>query len=125
RSQVSGILYLDHCIFVRRDVLLKIGGVPDMDIFEDTALSVALGKWGKPAIAPGKVITSARRFKSRGIYQQALLNQLLKLMYYANLDPKRLNWLYERKSQINVNYTAASSQPSDQPSNQTPDHNGP
>jgi len=100
----QGILYLDHCIFARRQVLVEVGGVPDMDIFEDTALSVALGKVGKPAIASGNVITSARRFRQRGIYQQAALNQLLKVMYYAQLDPKRLNWLYERESQINVEY---------------------
>ena len=65
--------------------------------FEDTALSLALAKWGRPAIAPGKVITSARRFCDRGIYRQAALNQLLKLMYLTRQDPKRLNWLYERK----------------------------
>ncbi|MEL7350819.1 MAG: glycosyltransferase [Cyanobacteria bacterium J06649_5] len=104
----QGILYLDHCIFARRQALIEIGGVPDMDIFEDTALSLALAAYGKPhgkpAIAPGRVTTSARRFKARGIYQQALLNQLLKVMYYANLDPKQLNWLYESKSQINVAY---------------------
>ena len=104
RSQRQRILYLDHCIFARRQVLIDIGGVPDMDIFEDTALSTALAQWGQPAIAPGKVITSARRFRDRGIYRQALLNQLLKLMYYVRLDPKQLNRLYESKSQINVGY---------------------
>lgn len=104
RSQRQRILYLDHCIFVRRQVLIDIGGVPDMDIFEDTALSLALVQWGKPVIAPGNVITSARRFRDRGIYRQALLNQLLKLMYHSRLDPKKLNWLYESKSQINVGY---------------------
>ncbi|MGB3668698.1 MAG: glycosyltransferase [Phormidesmis sp.] len=100
----QNILYLDHCIFATKQVLLEIGGVPDMDIFEDTALSMALAKKGKAAIAPGKITTSARRFSQRGLYRQALLNQLLKLMYYAKLDPRRLNWLYESKSQINVGY---------------------
>jgi hypothetical protein len=104
RSQQQSILYLDHCIFVRRQALIDIGAIPNMDIFEDTALSLALAQWGKPAIASGKVITSARRFRSRGIYRQALLNQLLKLMYLTHQDPKRLNWLYESKSQINVGY---------------------
>ena len=107
------ILYLDHCIFARREALVDIGGVPNMDIFEDTALSLALARWGAeqglqaglPAIAPGKVVTSARRFRDRGIYRQAALNQLLKLMYLTNQDPRKLNWLYERKSQINVSYT--------------------
>lgn len=102
----QGILYLDHCIFARRQALIDIGGVPDMDIFEDTALSVALAELGMPKIASGQVTTSARRFKARGIYQQALINQLLKVMYYANLNPKQLNWLYESKSQINVGYSS-------------------
>ena len=104
RPQLSRILYLDHCIFARREALLHIGGVPNMDIFEDTALSRALGQFGPPHVVPGTIVTSARRFKERGIYKHAALNQLLKLMYHAKLDPKKMNWLYEGKSQINVSY---------------------
>lgn len=104
RPRFSRILYLDHCIFARRDALLHIGGVPNMDIFEDTALSNALSQFGPPYLAPGTIVTSARRFKERGIYTHAVLNQVLKLMYYAGLDPKKMNWLYEGKSQINVSY---------------------
>ena len=104
RSQRQSILYLDHCIFAQRQALIDIGGVPDMDIFEDTTLSIALAQWGRPAIAPGRIVTSARRFRDRGIYRQALLNQLLKLMYHVRLDPQQLNRLYESKSQINVGY---------------------
>lgn len=100
----SGILYLDHCIFVRQQALVEIGGVPDMDIFEDTALSLALKRLGAPVVIAGKVVTSARRFRDRGVYRQAALNQLLKMMYHANLNPQQLNRLYERKSQINVGY---------------------
>lgn len=104
RPRLSRILYLDHCIFARRAALMSIGGVPDMDIFEDTALSNALSQFGPPHLAPGTIVTSARRFKERGIYKHAALNQLLKLMYHARLDPKKMNWLYEGKSQINVSY---------------------
>lgn len=104
RPRMSRILYLDHCIFARREALAAIGGVPDMDIFEDTALSNALGKFGPPHLATGTIVTSARRFKERGIYRHAALNQLLKLMYHAGLDPKKMNWLYEGTSQINVSY---------------------
>lgn len=104
------ILYLDHCIFATQAALSAVGGVPDMDIFEDTALSIALRDYGRSvgvkgvAIAPGKVITSARRFRDRGVYRQALVNQILKVMYYARLDPKQMNWLYEGKKPINVRY---------------------
>lgn len=104
RPRFSHVLYLDHCIFARRDALMKIGGVPDMDIFEDTALSNALSQFGPPSLAAGTIVTSARRFTERGIYKHAVLNQLLKLMYHAKLDPKKMNWLYEGKSQINVSY---------------------
>jgi hypothetical protein len=107
RSHHSRILYLDHCIFARRTLLEKIGGVPDMDIFEDTVLSQRLSQFGAPALLPSKIVTSARRFKQRGIYKQALLNQLLKGMYHARLDPSWMNWLYERQSQINVAYQTA------------------
>ena len=104
----SGILYLDHCIFAWRRALVEIGGVPDMDIFEDTALSLALKQLGAPAVIEEKVVTSARRFRDRGLYRQAALNQLLKVMYHAKLNPQQLNWLYERKSQINVGYEESS-----------------
>lgn len=104
RSQYSHILYLDHCIFARRDLLQKIGGVPDMDIFEDTALSQRLRQFGAPVLIKHRVTTSARRFRQRGVYRQAAMNQLLKLMYHARLDPTWMNRLYEYNSQINVSY---------------------
>ena len=104
RPRFSQILYLDHCIFARREALIAIGGVPDMDIFEDTALSNGLRQYGPPHLVAGTITTSARRFKERGIYRHAALNQLLKVMYHLGLDPKKMNWLYEGKSQINVSY---------------------
>lgn len=104
RGKRGGILYLDHCIFVRRSVLLDLGGVPELDIFEDTALSQNLRRYSPPCLAEDSILTSARRFRDRGVIQHALLNQLLKLCYHLGLDPRHLNWLYERKSQINVRY---------------------
>lgn len=126
RPRTHRVLYLDHCIFARRSRLLDIGGVPDLDIFEDTALSHRLRAFGPPVLLASTVVTSARRFRQRGVYQQAGLNQLLKLMYYAKLDPRWMNRLYERRSQINVAYdsvaydteappAAASSTPSSDP----------
>ncbi|MGF1520800.1 MAG: glycosyltransferase [Leptolyngbyaceae cyanobacterium] len=104
RSRWGRILYLDHCVFARRSLLMKIGGVPDMDIFEDTLLSQQLGRYGAPMILSGAVVTSARRFRDRGVYHQALLNQILKLMYHTKIDPQLMNRLYEQRTQINVHY---------------------
>jgi glycosyltransferase involved in cell wall biosynthesis len=104
RLRKKGIVYLDHCPFIKRQVLAEIGHVPDLDIFEDTVLSNRLCQFSKPVLAQGKVITSARRFHQRGIYRHAMLNQLLKICYHLNLDPRWLNRLYEQKASINVKY---------------------
>lgn len=105
RPRWGRILYLDHCLAVRRSLLTDIGGVPDLDIFEDTVLSQQLRRHGAPYMLPDRVVTSARRYRHRGIYQQAILNQLLKTMYHLKLDPRWLNRLYEQQVQINVTYT--------------------
>jgi hypothetical protein len=109
RARWGQILYLDHCIFARKAALEAIGEVPDLDIFEDTALSQQLQSFGPPHLLPGVITTSARRFQQRGVYQQALLNQGLKLMYHSGLDPGWMNRLYERQSQINVTYSPSAS----------------
>ncbi|MFM7886493.1 MAG: glycosyltransferase [Pseudanabaena sp.] len=104
RVHQKGIVYFDHCPFIDRQLLAKVGNVPDLDIFEDTVLSTQLRQLVQPVIAKGKVTTSARRFQQRGIYRHALLNQLLKICYHLNIDPRSLNRLYEQKTSINVKY---------------------
>jgi len=59
---------------------------------------------------PSRVVTSARRYRSRGIYRQALLNQMIKVMYRLHLDPQWINRLYEQTVQINVTYSNTLSQ---------------
>ena len=104
RVQQKGIVYLDHCPFINRQVLAQIGNIPDLDIFEDTVLSDRLCEFSQPVLAQGTIITSARRFRQRGIYRHAMLNQVLKICYLLNIDPRSLNRLYEQKSSINVKY---------------------
>ena len=104
RVKQKGIVYLDHCPFIDRKTLAQIGNIPDLDIFEDTVLSDRLRQFSKPVLVQGKVITSARRFRQRGIYHHAMLNQLLKMSYHFNIDPNWINRLYEQKASINVKY---------------------
>jgi hypothetical protein len=104
RAKRRGIVYLDHCIFCDRHLLERIGNVPDMDIFEDTELSKRLSQVAVPSLVSGCVTTSARRFRQRGVYKQALLNQMLKAGYHLGLDPQTMNKLYEQRVAINSNY---------------------
>ncbi|MDX1976338.1 MAG: glycosyltransferase [Pseudanabaenaceae cyanobacterium bins.68] len=104
RGKQKGILYFDHCIFAKRQTLIDLGGIPDLHIFADTRLSEQLRQLSYPEFCPGRVITSARRFRTRGIYGQAILNQALKLLYHLGISDRALNRIYEQNQSINVPY---------------------
>ena len=101
RCDWSGIVYLDHCVFLSR-AIKKVGiKIPDVDIFEDTELSKLLLMFGRPVRLPAEARTSAIRFKRNGLWRQALLNQLMKIAYHLHMPPDRLNRLYERGLHLN------------------------
>lgn len=108
RSKMKQILYLDHCIFVRRDLLKRYFQekmiVPEVDIFEDTLLSLKLQKLGDLTLIPYSSKTSVIRFRKKGIFKQSFLNQILKLAFILGLPAKRLNQIYENELPLNSLY---------------------
>lgn len=97
-----GIVYLDHCLFAPRSWLLEIGGVPEVDVFEDTLLSRQLrARYGMPRRLDVTVTTSAVRFTEAGLLRHSLRNQWLKLMFYAGWHHQRLNRQYEGQLELN------------------------
>lgn len=104
RGRIRNIIYLDHCIFVRRDLFNQVRGIPDIDIFEDTALSERLNSIAQGRILPFASITSAVRFQRNGILRQGILNQVLKLAYMLRLDHKTMNKIYEYGLNLNSKY---------------------
>ena len=104
RGKLKSIVYLDHCIFAKRSLLIDVGKIPEVDIFEDTELSIKLRKICNAKIIPFKSVTSAVRFKKNGIWFQAILNQILKIGYLCNVSNKKMNKIYEKGLQLNSNY---------------------
>lgn len=100
RMDRRGIVYLDHCIFFDRR-LLGDKPVPELEIFEDTALSEALLRHGRPRRLPQLAVTSAVRYGKNGVWRQASMNQLLKVGYKLGIDHQRMNALYERGLGLN------------------------
>lgn len=100
RVKKKNIVYLDHCILVAKKYLTQ--PIPDIAIFEDTALSDILAKQGLTAkLLPHIATTSAIRFINRGIYKQFCMNQFLKMLYKLNFNAQIMNKIYEKKLDLN------------------------
>lgn len=94
RSRLRRIHYGDQAPFIRRTVLDRIGGVPDLALFEDLELSRAVRRAGRAVSLPLAVRTSARRLQGGGIVRTALRFAWIKLLYALGSDPEDLERLY-------------------------------
>jgi rSAM/selenodomain-associated transferase 2 len=94
RSRVTKIATGDQAIFVRRGVFEAIGGYPDIPLMEDIAFSRALRRMGKVACLHSRVITSARRWETEGVWKTILKMWTLKSLYLLGVSPFRLKRYY-------------------------------
>ena len=94
RVRLLGLPYGDQAIFVRRDALDSLGGVPDLPLLEDVALMQRLRWRGWPVLLPGPVVVSARRWRRHGLLRQPLRNWALLMAFTFGVPVKRLVKLY-------------------------------
>jgi len=87
RSRWSGICTGDQGIFVRRDLLELIDGIPDQPLMEDIELSKRLRRYAKPACLETRLKASARRWEQHGIIATILLMWRLRFQYYIGVSP--------------------------------------
>jgi rSAM/selenodomain-associated transferase 2 len=93
RSRLTGIATGDQAIFVRRQVF---PGFPDIELMEDVAFCKAMKRFGPPACRRERVVTSGRRWESRGVLRTIVLMWRLRLMYFLGARPERLARIYYR-----------------------------
>ncbi|HEX2227951.1 MAG TPA: TIGR04283 family arsenosugar biosynthesis glycosyltransferase [Candidatus Binatia bacterium] len=94
RSRLSKIATGDQAIFVRREVFATLGGYPDIPLMEDVALSRAIKRAGEVACLKSRVITSARRWQTEGVWRTIFRMWALKSLYLAGVSPFRLKRFY-------------------------------
>lgn len=94
RSRLSGIATGDQGMFMRRSALVRIGGVPDLPLMEDVAMSKALKRIGAPACLRARVCTSGRRWTTQGVFKTIALMWALRLAYFIGVPPERLARIY-------------------------------
>jgi rSAM/selenodomain-associated transferase 2 len=81
RYRWSRNFYGDQAMFVRRAIFDAVGGFPMQRLLEDVHFSRLMNRMGRTAILAPPVLTSPRRFLSRGV-----LRQLLHDMYILSCD---------------------------------------
>lgn len=86
----------DQAMFIRRDALEAIGGVPDVPLMEEFELCRMLKRKGRLALAATTVITSARRFQKLGVLRTYARMWRVTLLYYLGTPLEKLRQLYER-----------------------------
>lgn len=97
RSRLTGIATGDQAIFARREAFDAVGGFPAIALMEDIEFSTRMLRLhGRPACLGQSVLTSARRWESRGIWPTILLMWRLRALYFMGADPDRLAREYGR-----------------------------
>ena len=81
-------------MFARRDVLLSVGGIPHIELFEDVRLWQALKRAGRLELARAYVTTSARLWQRMGMWRGIFLHLRLRALHALGVQPQRLARMY-------------------------------
>lgn len=90
RCRVARLPYGDQGIFVRRNVLDELGGIPDTPIFEDLDLARAMRRFGRVVLLPQAAFTSPRRYERNGPLRTMLRNWIALGAWALGADRERV-----------------------------------
>ena len=102
RSRLTGICTGDQGIFVRRELLQLVGGLPQQALMEDIELSKQLRKLAVPRRLAGPIETSARRWEHDGILRTVLRMWYFRLAYFFGANPERLAARYYLQPELQL-----------------------
>jgi rSAM/selenodomain-associated transferase 2 len=94
RVRLTGLVFGDQGLFLRRDVFKSLGGFPPLSFMEDLFLSQKLRRHGRILVSPRRIFVSPRRWQRHGLVRQSLENWLLTGLAAAGIHPDRLAVFY-------------------------------
>ena len=94
RSRLTRIATGDQALFVRAELLKRVGGIPIQPIMEDIELCKRLKPIAKHHASRLLVITSPRRWQQRGVVSTVLLMWFMRLAYFLGVPASGLAKLY-------------------------------
>ncbi len=95
RSRIFKVATGDQGIFVQAGLFKTVGGFRELDLMEDIDLSRRLKRRCQPFIVTQHIISSARRWESKGVVRTALLMWFLQLAFKLGVSPKKLAKWYQ------------------------------
>ncbi|MFZ5618794.1 MAG: TIGR04283 family arsenosugar biosynthesis glycosyltransferase [Pseudomonadota bacterium] len=95
RIDSAATTFGDQGFFMRRADYESVGGAPAWPLFEDVELRRRLRPRGAVAKLDAPLITSARRFRLRGVARQQILNGWLLFRFWTGAPPDALAKIYE------------------------------
>jgi rSAM/selenodomain-associated transferase 2 len=96
RVRLTGLIYGDQGMFLRRADFEKLGGFPVLWLMEDLFFSRRLRRLGRVIVARRRILVSPRRWQQSGVIRQTLRNWLLTVLAAAGVHPDRLAQFYPR-----------------------------
>ncbi len=94
RSRRGGIATGDQAMFMTRAAFDAVGGFPAQPLMEDIEMSKRLLRLSRPACLRAQVVTSGRRWETRGVWRTVLLMWRLRFAYWRGASPEHLAELY-------------------------------
>jgi rSAM/selenodomain-associated transferase 2 len=94
RSRIMHTATGDQAIFVRRNVFLDMGGFAEIDLCEDIDFARRLKRRGHIACLRTRVMTSARRWRQKGLLRTVLRMWFIKSLFLAGVSPAWLRRYY-------------------------------
>ncbi len=94
RVRLTGLVYGDQGLFVRRADFVRLGGFPPLRLMEDVYFSRALRRRGRVVVSPRRIFVSPRRWQRAGLVRQTLRNWLLTALAAGGVHPDRLARFY-------------------------------
>ncbi len=91
RARLTGIIYGDQALFVRRQLFELMNGFPEQPVLEDLLICKKLKRVVRPVLLDQYVITDARKFVQMGIWRsfaRCLLILLCHILHFPFL-PQR------------------------------------
>jgi rSAM/selenodomain-associated transferase 2 len=94
RVRLTGLVYGDQGLFLRRADFERLGGFPPLRLMEDVFFSRLLRRRGRVVVSPRRIYVSPRRWQRSGLIAQTLRNWTLTALAAGGIHPDRLAAFY-------------------------------